>query len=62
MICSALRVVAGGVGELADVGAHVVERVLGLEDDDGVAEAAEQGGGCRGGEAAGEDEVGLRGR
>ena len=47
--------------ELADVGAHVVERVLGLEDEDRVAEAAEQRGCSRGGEAAGEDEVWLEG-
>jgi hypothetical protein len=52
---------AGGGGQLASVRAHVVERVLGLEDEDGVAEAAEQRGCSRGGEAAGEDEVGLEG-
>ena len=53
------RGVAGEGGELADVGAHVGEGVLGLEGYDAVAEVAEEGDGCRGGEAAGEDEVGL---
>ena len=51
--------VAGERAELADVGAHVGERVFGREGFDAVAEMAEEGvGGC-GGVGAGEDEVGL---